>query len=286
MDTLLAAAPPEHLSSDSVAVRYRAVIAYDGSAYQGFQRQSAAPSVQAMLEKALAAATGTESRVLGAARTDTGVHGAGQVIAFDAIWRHADWKLIRALNANLPDDIAVQRIERAEPDFHPRFDATSRVYEYQVYQAETRNPLFARTAWHLIAPLNVVAMNAVAATILGDHDFATFGAPTQGTRTVRTVFGSAWRAEMLTNGARLLTYRVEANAFLQHMVRALVGALTEVGAGAWSPADFAAALAAADRQRGRQLAPPHGLTLIDVTYKTDGVPSASRDVRTDGEFLE
>jgi tRNA pseudouridine38-40 synthase len=249
------------------------VIAYDGANYQGFQRQATGvPSVQATVEQALAAVIGQPIRVLGAARTDTGVHASGQVISFDLAegqWQHDESTLLRALNAELPDDVAVQRLERAPDGFHPRFDATSRTYCYRVYQAGQRHPLYARTALHVYGSLNLAAMNEVAATLIGEHDFATFGAPTQGESTVRRVFRSEWMAEAAGEAARLLTYRIEANGFLQRMVRALVGEMVDIGLGKRTLAEFMDAFQAADRSRARAMAPPHGLTLIKVSYRTE-----------------
>lgn len=256
-------------------MRYRAVIAYDGANYQGFQRQAiGVPSVQATVEQALAAVIGQPVRTLGAARTDTGVHAAGQVIAFDLAdgqWRHDEQTLLRALNAELPDDVAVQRLERAPAGFHPRFDATSRTYCYRVYQAEQRHPLYARTAWYIYGSLDVPAMNETAATVLGEHDFATFGAPTQGESTRRRVFRSEWTAKAVGESARLLSYRIEANGFLQRMVRALVGEMVDIGLGKRTLAEFTGAFQAADRSRARAMAPPHGLTLIEVSFGTENV---------------
>jgi tRNA pseudouridine38-40 synthase len=209
-------------------------------------------------------------RVIGAGRTDAGVHATGQVIAFDLIWKHDDDELIRAVNANLPNDIALQRIYRAEPDFHPRFSATSRMYQYFVFEAQVRQPMMARMAWWVKPPrfqrLDVDAMNWAAAKLLGTHDFASFGAPTQGDSTTRRVFQSEWFIEVPSQGTRLLSYRVEANAFLYHMVRTIVGTLVEVGLNRMSIAEYIEAFQAADRARISRMAPPHGLTLTEVSY--------------------
>lgn len=225
--------------------RYRATLAYDGTAYQGFQRQAGStPTIQRALEQALARVTGQAVTVTGAGRTDAGVHAAGQVIAFDAAWRHSDADLLRALNAVLPGDIALQDIAQ-QPGFHPRFDALARLYTYDVLNAAQRQPLLRCRAWHVWTPLDRGALAAAAALLLGEHDFATFGQPPQGTNTVRTVLRSEWAARPVSGGA-LLTYSVEANAFLQHMARRMVGMLVEVGRGALSVAQFEAALRAAD----------------------------------------
>lgn len=245
--------------------RYRATLAYDGAAYQGFQRQAGGtPTVQGALEEALARVTGQRVTVTGAGRTDAGVHATGQVIAFDVIWRHGDAELLRALNAVLPDDIALQDIAQ-QPGFHPRFDAVARLYTYNVLNAPQRQPLLRCRAWHVWSPLDRDALQAAAALLVGEHDFATFGQPPQGANTVRTVLRSEWTAQPVSGGA-LLIYTIEANAFLQHMARRIVGMLVDVGRGALSLAQFEAAFRAADLAQTGTLAPPHGLVLAQVRY--------------------
>ncbi len=206
-------------------------------------------------------------RINGAGRTDTGVHAAANVISFDIEWRHAEDALLRALNVTLPMDIAIQSLERADPDFHPRFDADSRLYRYVCYEAPQRHPLYERIAWHIRGDHDLAAMNEAAAMIVGEHDFATFGNPTQGESTTRYVLNSVWHAEPLSENHRLLVYEVEANGFLHHMVRALVGTMIDVGSHKWTVETFAAAFAAKDRRRAKMTAPPNGLTLIEVRYK-------------------
>jgi tRNA pseudouridine38-40 synthase len=246
--------------------RYRAALAYDGTAYQGFQRQAGStPTIQLALEQALERVTGQAVTVNGAGRTDSGVHATGQVIAFDVDWRHSDADLLRALNAVLPGDIALQDIA-PQPGFHPRFDAVARLYTYDVLNAPQRQPLLRFRAWHVWAALDVDVMAAAAALLLGEHDFATFGQPPQGTNTVRAVLRSEWAAQPVSGGTRL-TYTIEANAFLQHMVRRVVGMLVEVGRGALTLAQFEAAFRAADLAQAGPLAPPQGLVLAAVRYR-------------------
>ncbi len=244
-------------------MRYRATVAYDGTAYQGFQRQAGdTPTIQGELERAVAAVTQQSPTVIGAGRTDTGVHALGQVIAFDVEWRHNDDDLLRAINANLPDDIALQDIAQ-QPSFHPRFDASSRVYVYQLIQASHRQPLLRYRAWHIRGELDSEAMQQAADMLLGRHDFAAFGKPPQGENTVRAVFQSQWTREP---GA-LWTYCIEADAFLQHMVRRIVGTLVDVGRGMMTLEQFKAAFRGAKLSESSTLAPPHGLTLVEVKYK-------------------
>ncbi len=247
-----------------VAQTYRATVQYDGAAYYGFQRQrQGTPSVQAELESALAHLAGRPIRVIGAGRTDTGVHALGQVIGFTIEWpqQHGRAALLRALNANLPPDIAVVELAEAPPGFHPRFDARRRTYAYHVCITPTRRPLIRQRAWQMAEALDVARMNAAAALLVGEHDFATFGRPTIGDSTVRAVYTAEWRQE-----GDLLVFQICANAFLQRMVRSIVGALVAVGRGKLTVADFAAALSARDRSQSAGAAPPHGLYLISVEY--------------------
>ena len=243
-------------------MRVRAVVAYDGTDYFGFQRQANGPTVQAALEDALAQVTQSPVAVVAAGRTDSGVHARGQVVAFDiADWRHGLDDLQRALNAVLPPDVAVSAVEEAAPDFHPRYDARSRRYRYTVYNAPVRSPLDRRYSWHIRSPLDVGAMQEAARLLLGEHDFAAFGRPPQGTNTVRLVLAVEW-------GGRppRLTFDIEANAFLYRMVRSIVGTLVSVGRGAMSVAEFAAVLESRERARAGPTAPPQGLCLIEVKY--------------------
>ncbi len=243
--------------------RYRAVVAYDGTGYHGFQVQAnSRPTIQGELEAAIRAVSGQENiRVIAAGRTDAGVHATGQVIAFDLAWRHSPMDLARALNARLPLDIAVKSLEEASPDFHPRYDARSRVYRYRIYNAPVRDPLQVRISWHVKPALDVEAMQEAARALIGTHDFATFGQAPDGGSTVRTVYRAEWKA----SGARL-AFTIEANAFLYKMVRSIVGTLKEVGMRAMTPAEFAEVLRAADRSLAGATAPPHGLFLVRVVY--------------------
>lgn len=246
--------------------RYRAVLAYAGTAYQGFQRQAAGtPTIQGAVEAALLRVTGQAVGVLGAGRTDAGVHAEGQVIAFDVRWRHEASDLLRALNANLPTDIALQSISLAERDFHPRYSARRRTYVYRLYRRPVRYPLWDRDRWWVRVSLDGAAMQQAAALLVGEHDFATFGQPPQGTNTVRRVLRSAWDCQPDASG-ETHTYTITGNAFLQRMVRSIVGTLVEVGRGAMAIEGFHAALVAADRDRAGPTAPPHGLTLVNVEY--------------------
>lgn len=244
-------------------MRVRAVVAYDGTDYQGSQRQANGPTVQEALEAALAQVTQEERAIVMAGRTDSGVHATGQVIAFDTEWRHPLATLQRALNAVLPPDIAVRTLGEAAADFHPRYDARSRHYRYTIYNHPVRSPLHRRTSLHVPQSLDVEAMEQAARQLVGEHDFATFGQPPHGDNTVRRVLQAEWSGR-----APWRTFDVEATAFLYRMVRSLVGTLLQVGKGRMTVDEFAQAMAARDRSQAGPTAPPQGLCLIEVNYGT------------------
>jgi len=258
-------------------MRVRAVVAYDGTDYSGFQRQANAPTVQEALEAALARITQEKVAIVAAGRTDAGVHAIGQVIAFDTAWSHTIGDLQRALNAVLPADVAVRELGEAASGFHPRYDARSRRYRYTIYNASVRSPLARRYSLHVSSPLEVGAMRRAAQALVGEHDFATFGQPPQGQVTVRRVLEAEWHLVKRTrsNDGRLclcamggpwLNFDIEANAFLYRMVRSIAGTLLWVGRGKMTVKEFVAALAARDRSRAGPTAPPHALCFLGVKY--------------------
>ena len=243
--------------------RYRATLAYDGTGYHGFQRQAAEhePTVQGDVERALTRLGQPNITVTGSGRTDAGVHATGQVIAFNAEWRHGLDDLQRALNATLPADIAMLDLQEAAADFHPRYDAVSREYVYTIYDAPVRHPLERLYALHIARPLDVMSMNAAAATLVGEHDFAAFGNPTTGEVTVRRM----WRAQV-SAAPPLIRVDLEANGFLYRMVRSIVGTLLAVGRGGMTLDEFRGVLESRDRSRAEAGAPAHGLCLTHVSY--------------------
>lgn len=242
-------------------MRVRATVAYDGTNYSGFQRQSNAPTVQGELEAALLRVTQERAGIVAAGRTDAGVHAIGQVIAFDTRWRHTLEDLSRALNAVLPADIAVRDVEEAGLGFHPRYDALSRWYRYTLYVARVRSPLARLQSLHLRGPVDAAAMAQAAECLVGEHDFAAFGQPPSGEVTVRRVDRAEWGEDR-----PWLTFDIEANAFLYRMVRSIVGTLVKVGRGALGVDEFKAVLASCDRNQAGPTAPPHGLRLMAVAY--------------------
>lgn len=244
--------------------RYRATLAYDGTAYCGYQVQPNLPTVQGVLEEVLSQLFGRHTTVWAAGRTDTGVHATGQVIAFDADWQHPDDALLRAINVNLPEDIALQDIMQQD-GFHPRFDALSRTYRYQVAVVHVRQPLLTKRAWQMQNHLDDAALQLAAQLVIGEHDFAAFGQPPHGENTVREVFRSVWQEQSVPVG-RMFIYEVEATAFLQHMVRRLVGMQIAVGRGRISLQTFETVFRSCDLSQNKWLAPPQGLTLARVSY--------------------
>lgn len=243
-------------------MRYRALVEYDGTGYFGFQRQRQQPTIQKELEEAIRSVSGQSTTIIAAGRTDTGVHASGQVIAFDITWKHATSDLLRALNATLSSSIAIREITETRLSFHPRFDAIARRYEYYIYNKPIRSPLRRYHYWHVSKPLNLELLNTAARFIQGEHDFSTFGRPPVGDNSVRNVFMSEWNSR---NG--FLVFTIEATAFLNRMVRSLVGSMKVVGEGRWSVERFLAALEARDRSRAGQSAPAHGLYLVSVSYE-------------------
>lgn len=256
---------------DAQQRRFRAVVAYDGRDFSGFQRLkgSGGRSVQGTLEAALTHIAGVPIGVIGAGRTDAGVHASGQVIAFDLVWRHDLVALQRAINVNLPHDVSVLSLAPAADDFHPRYQAIRRAYRYRVYVSATRHPLLDREAWQVYQPLDMAAMNLAAAALIGRHDFASFGTPPLRERgtTVRTVFRSEWQMDGSAYGLPCYLYHIAADAFLYRMVRAVVGTLIAVGTAQLSHEAFLAAFLAKDRGAVKHLAAAHGLTLTAVFYE-------------------
>lgn len=246
-------------------MRVRAKVAYDGTEFFGFQRQANARTVQGEIETALEKVTSRQSGVIGAGRTDAGVHATGQVISFEVDWRHSMQALTKALNITLPDDVAVRELAECSADFHPRFDAQSRTYDYTVLAGEVRQPLRRRTTWQLERMPDLALMNSAAAHLIGSHDFAAFGSAPSG-REEETTMREVLRAAWCEDERDALVFTIEANAFLFRMVRRLVLALVRVGQGQFSAGGFLEILESRDAQRIKGLAPACGLCLVDVKY--------------------
>lgn len=243
--------------------RYKLTIEYDGTPFVGWQAQDNGPSVQGALTEAIAAFTGDRVVVAGAGRTDAGVHALGQVAHVD-LAKDWDGDTVRdAINFHLrPQPIAVLAAEQVAENFDARFSAIKRHYLYRIVNRRADLALAQNRAWRVPRPLDGDAMHDAAQKLVGRHDFTTFrAAECQAKSPVKTLD----RLDVARDGDDV---RVAASArsFLQHQVRSMVGSLVHVGEGKWSADDLAAALAARDRTRCGQVAPPHGLYLVQVDY--------------------
>jgi len=250
-------------------------IAYDGTRFVGWQRQASGESIQGWLERALEPLEGSPVTVHGAGRTDAGVHALGQVASVSLSGTHDPATLMRALNAQLPPDIRVRAVEDVPADFHARFSARRKTYRYLVRHAPCADPFERSFAWYVPEPLRLGDMISAAGTLEGTHDFSAFRSTgSDVTTTVRTIHRSELRSlsgggcVTDTNAAGvLLSYEVEGDGFLRHMVRAIVGTLVEVGRGARTAQSMAALLQAnTSRADAGPTAPAHGLYLVGVAY--------------------
>lgn len=248
--------------------RYQLTLAYDGTDYFGSQRQANKRTVQGELEKTLLTLGWTGRSVILSGRTDTGVHATGQVASVDLHWSHSAEELVRALNARLPKDLVVHQARMVRSDFHPRFDATSRCYRYNLFCQPLRHPIRERFAWRVWPEINPDLLAVAARHFIGTHDYSAFGSPTtpKGS-TVRTVMQAAWKQVEEDEWH----FEVQADAFLYRMVRKLVYVQVAVAQGK-APAE-AIVRSLAEPVSGRKrseipagLAPAHGLTLVEVTY--------------------
>ena len=240
----------------------RILIEYDGTDFAGWQRQPGQRTVQAQLEGAIQQMTGEAVLVRGAGRTDAGVHASGQVANFTLEAGIPALGLLRGLNSLLPPDIALLDVAEAAPDFDARFSARGKIYRYQVWNHLVRSPLHARRTWHCRSPLDLEAMRAAARSLCGEHDFRAFRASDCERRTtVRIV-----RRLDVERQDHLLSFDIEATAFLKNMVRILVGTLVDLGRGRIPPEVVPQMLQTGDRTIGGVTAPPQGLTLVQVFY--------------------
>jgi tRNA pseudouridine38-40 synthase len=243
---------------------FKLILEYDGTRYNGWQRQAEAPTVQAEIERALASMTRSPITLFGAGRTDAGVHALGQVANFRCDTRLGPEALLKGLNSLLPPDIAVRDCRRVPEEFHARFDARSKIYRYHLLNREARAAVGRSYAWFVHRPLDLEAMRRATEAIIGRHDFKAFesaGSPRM--HTVRNVTNAGWTAQE----DRRLTFQIEADGFLRCMVRNIVGTLVAVGLGRLAPGDLREILDSRDRRRAGAAAPPQGLFLVSVRYE-------------------
>ncbi|MCK8602043.1 tRNA pseudouridine(38-40) synthase TruA [Desulfoferrobacter suflitae] len=243
---------------------FKLVLEYDGGSYHGWQRQYGVLTIQEVLESRLEIMLRSFIRVRASGRTDAGVHARGQVVNFYAHTNMGASQIQRGLNSLLPADIVVLDAQEVPHSFHARFSAVSKVYEYRILNRPTPSALERRFSWHVRRPLAVGPMQESLRLLTGSHDFSAFMAAGSSVKsTQRTIY----RAELRVHEPWHLVFLFEANGFLRHMVRNIVGTLVDAGKGAMSRATLGEILASKDRRRAGMTAPAHGLYLMSVHYQ-------------------
>jgi tRNA pseudouridine38-40 synthase len=238
------------------------VLEYDGTRYAGWQRQPDHLTIQEAIEQAIRQVSQTNVSVIGAGRTDSGVHARGQVASFrtDYDWSASSW--MRALNAVLPKDIAVRSSALMDDGFHAQHDARGKLYTYRILHRPARPTIDRAFVWHIYKPLDETAMQQAAATLIGSQDFSSFeGSLTDNNNPICHL----QRLGVIRHDDQILI-EAYADRFLKHMVRAMVGTVVEVGLGKRTPDSLTEILRARDRSAAGQTAPPHGLCLMRVDY--------------------
>jgi tRNA pseudouridine38-40 synthase len=243
-------------------MRFKLTVEYDGTDYHGWQVQPNGRTIQATLEDAIQRMVGEATRVAAAGRTDAGVHASGQVVSFSLARHWTPDTLLLGLNALTPRDVSIRTVEVVADDFDPRRAARSRVYTYRIWTARIPSPFWRRYAWHVGRPLDRERMQGAASLLIGEHDLSAFrAADCDAAHAVRRVLHSEFE-----EGDYLLTYTIEATAFVRHMVRNIVGTLVEIGTAERPIADIPRLLAARDRTLAGPTAPACGLCLTRVNY--------------------
>ena len=238
------------------------VVAYDGTNYSGWQIQPNGITIQGVLNDALSDLLGEKIEIMGASRTDAGVHAMGNVAVFDTDTRIPGEKISYALNQRLPEDIRIQLSEEVEPDFHPRYCDSEKTYEYRILNRKFQVPTERLYSYFYHYKLDVDKMREATSYLIGRHDFASFcGTGAQVKSTVRTITGiDVWR------DGDIVTIRVKGEGFLYNMVRIIAGTLIQVGNGQYPPERVKKILDACDRSVSGPTAPAHGLTLIGIEF--------------------
>ena len=240
----------------------RLTIAYDGTAFAGWQMQAHQRTVQSVLEDALQQIEGSRVVVHAAGRTDAGVHAAGQVISITLTSAIACDALVRALNVRLDRDVRVMAAEEAPEGFNARFHARLKTYHYAICNAPVVPPPLRHFVWHVPQSLDVMVMNEAAGILVGEHDFAAFQAAGSDVITTRR---EILDSRVVSRDGQVV-YEVTGTGFLRHMVRNIVGTLVDIGRGRRPVEDMIRVLRSRDRAQASATAPPHGLTLVRVDY--------------------
>jgi tRNA pseudouridine38-40 synthase len=239
------------------------IVEYDGARYYGFQLQAGLPTIQGEIEIALQKLTGERIRVMGASRTDTGVHARGQVVSFRTMSSLPSLAFVSGLNYYLPRDIAVKAAHRAPDSVNVRHNALSREYSYHILNSQTRSPLSDSFSYHVHGYLDVEAMNHACQTLVGQHDFASFASSMNGE--VRNTIRTVYKAEVIKEG-ELVIFNIAANSFLPHQVRNTVGSLVRVGLGRLSIDGFNDIIKVERPGTAGPAVPPSGLFLMCINY--------------------
>ena len=242
--------------------RIKLTVAYDGTDYCGWQVQPNGMTVEEILNRELSALTGEEVKVIGASRTDAGVHAEGNVAVLDTETGIPAERIAYALNCRLPEDIVAVKSEEVPGDWHPRYQCSVKTYEYRILNREMPDPVCRRSTVHVSYPLNLGDMRTAAGYLKGEHDFKSFCSPhTEVKDTVRTVHSLEIEKE-----GDIITVRISGNGFLYNMVRIIVGTLINVGRGACPPEKVKEILEARDRRKAAATAPAKGLVLKHIRY--------------------
>lgn len=244
-------------------MRWKAICAYDGTDFYGWQSQVGQNTFEDILDALLTNILKTKIKVYGSGRTDAGVHAKGQVFHFDADWRHSEEALLRALNTKLPEAIQVRKVQKAPDDFHARFSAKGKRYVYSIYEGYA-DPLSTRTCWSVGRKLDVSAMQEAARGLIGCHDFTAFSATRRDGKKADPV-KELYRLDIIERGKKL-RFIMEGDGFLYKMARSIAGALVEVGRGALTSKELQIIFKSKQRTRLVVTAPAKGLVLEKVFY--------------------
>ena len=252
-------------------MRVKLAVAYDGTEYHGWQLQPNAITIEEELNNCLSELLKEPIQVIGASRTDAGVHSLGNIAVFDTQTRMPAEKISYAMNQRLPSDIRIQSSEECPADFHPRHCNTRKTYQYRILSSEFENPLFTRFCHHTHNHYNIEAMKEAAKYFVGEHDFASFCATASSAQTtIREIYELSVASEPAGNGinncAELITITVTGNGFLYNMVRIIAGTLMEVGVGRFAPTKMKEILDGKDRQLAGPTAPACGLLLYSYEF--------------------
>jgi len=242
---------------------YKLIIEYDGTAYHGWQRQKTDSTIQQKIEAAISTMAKEKINLIGSGRTDAGVHALAQAANFHTSSNIPSNAFVAGLNSLLPDDIVIKSCEPVDENFHSRFGAKSKTYQYRILNERLPSAINRNYAWFIRAPLEVSLMQAALTHIIGEHDFKSFeGAGSPRASTIRTVFKTEFKTK-----DNYIIFDITANGFLRYMIRNLIGTFVDVGHKKTSPDQFKKILTSKNRALAGNTAPPHGLFLLHVTYE-------------------